>query len=133
TFSEGLNMQSLGRFSAMLVPHSGGLTTGGSGYADVPVNAKLAFNPNTNQLIMVPTQPLANSVYLFSMSGMKATNGDTLTNAPVYSTFQLAAGALPAVSLPSSSPSTPVPAGSIATIPRNDSRSSGTQVGGLAA
>ncbi|MDR3634144.1 MAG: Ig-like domain-containing protein, partial [Isosphaeraceae bacterium] len=108
TFSEGVNLQSLSRFSAMLVPHSGGVTTGGSGYADVPVNAKLAFNPNTNQLIVVPTQPLADSIYLFSLSGIKATNGDALTNpgggSTVYSTFQLASGALPAVKLPSVTP-----------------------------
>ncbi|MDR3632657.1 MAG: Calx-beta domain-containing protein [Isosphaeraceae bacterium] len=89
TFSEAVNLQSLSRFSAMLIPHTGGVTTGGSGYADVPMNAKVAFNPNTNQLIIVPTEPLANNIYLFSLSGIKATNGDSLVGTTAYSTFQL--------------------------------------------
>jgi hypothetical protein len=91
TFSEPINLASLGRYSAMLVPQTGGVTTGGSGYADVPLNAKLAFNPNTNQLIIVPTTGVlpANTVYLFALSGISATNGDSLGNTPVYSTFKL--------------------------------------------
>ncbi|MDR3635318.1 MAG: Ig-like domain-containing protein [Isosphaeraceae bacterium] len=91
TFSEPINLASLGRFSAMLVPHTGGVTTGGSGYADVPLNAKLAFNPNTNQLIIVPTTGVLpnNTIYLFALSGISATNGDTLGSSPVYSTFKM--------------------------------------------
>jgi hypothetical protein len=93
SLSEALNsnlaQSILSRFSVMLVPHTGGVTTGGSGYADVPVNAKLAFNPNTNQIIIVPTQPLGNSIYLFSLTNIKAANGDALQGTPVYSTFQL--------------------------------------------
>lgn len=88
TFSETINLQSLGRFSAMLIPQTGGATTGTSGYADVPLNAKVAFNPNTNQLIIVPTGLLPdNTIFLFALSGITATNGDVLGNTPVYSTF----------------------------------------------
>ncbi|MDR3632440.1 MAG: Ig-like domain-containing protein [Isosphaeraceae bacterium] len=87
SFSEPIDLSSLGRFSAMLIPQTGGVTTGNSGYADVPVNAKLAFNPNTRQLIIVPTGLLPNdTVYLFSLSGITATNGDTLSGT-TYSTF----------------------------------------------
>jgi hypothetical protein len=125
SFSEGLNTdlsQSVtGRFSAMLIPQTGGLTTGGSGYADVPLNAQLAFNPNTNQLIVVPTQPVANSVYLFSIGGIKASNADALTagggSLPFYSTFQLLAGGLPPAQR--GGPGAPAPAGTIVTIPTN--------------
>jgi hypothetical protein len=87
TFSEPITLSSLGRFSAMLVPQTGGVTTGGSGYADVPLNAKLAFNPNTNQLIIVPTEILRNDVvYLFALSGITATNGNKLAGT-VFATF----------------------------------------------
>jgi hypothetical protein len=95
-FSEPINLASFGRYSAMLIPHTGGLTTGGSGYADVPLNAKLAFNPNSNQLIIVPTTGLLpnNTVYLFSLQGISAGNGDTLQAGPVFSTFLLSAPAV---------------------------------------
>ncbi len=88
TFSEAINLSSLGRFSAMLIPHTGGVTTGTSGYADVPVNAKLAFNPNTNQLILVPTGILPNgTIYAIALSGIAAAkNADTLSGT-AYSTF----------------------------------------------
>ena len=80
TFSERISLAALGRYSAMLIPQTGGVTTGSSGYADVPLNAKLAFNPNTNQLIIVPTGLLPNNtVYLFALSGITASNGDKLT------------------------------------------------------
>jgi hypothetical protein len=88
TFSEAVNRAALGRFSAMLIPQTGGANTGGSGYADVPLNAKVAFNPNTDQLIIVPTQPVGNSVFLFSLSGITAADGDTLAGT-AYATFQL--------------------------------------------
>jgi hypothetical protein len=90
TFSAPLNPDSsslLSRFSAMLVPHTGGVTTGTSGYADVPVDAKLAFNPNTDQLVIVPTGVLRNdTVYLFSLSNIKAKSGAAL-GGTVFSTF----------------------------------------------
>ncbi len=97
TFSEPIQRSSLGRFSAMLIPQTGGATTGNSGYSDVPMNAKVVFNPNTNQLIMIPTQMAGNSVYLFSLSGISASlNSDTLTppgGPAVYATFQLVTNA----------------------------------------
>jgi hypothetical protein len=93
TFSEALSsnlsQSLLSRFSAMLVPHTGGVTTGSSGYADVPMNAQVAFNPNTNQLIIVPTGVLGNNVYLLTLQNIKAANGDTLAPSPFYATFQL--------------------------------------------
>jgi len=95
TFSEPINLASLGRYSAMLIPQTGGVSTGTSGYADVPLNAKLAFNPNTNQLIIVPTTGLLpdNTVYLFALSAIRATNGDALTvpggGPTFYTTFLL--------------------------------------------
>ena len=99
TFSEGINLNSLGRYSAMLKSQTGGVTTGTSGYADVPLNAKLAFNPNTNQLIIVPTGAVdANTTFLVALSNITATNGDPLTNpggtTPVYSTFRTNSGGL---------------------------------------
>ena len=64
TFSEPLSFtpQTFGRFAAMIVPQTGGVTTGTSDYADVPYNAKLAFNPNTNTLVIVPTGQMTNDV-----------------------------------------------------------------------
>ncbi|MDR3637603.1 MAG: Ig-like domain-containing protein, partial [Isosphaeraceae bacterium] len=80
TFSERISLSALGRYSAMLIPQTGGVTTGNSGYADVPLNATLAFNPNTDQLIIVPTGLVPNdTVYLFALSGVTASNGDSLT------------------------------------------------------
>ena len=57
SFSEPLSFtaQTLSRFAIMIVPKTGGVTTGTSGYADVPYNAKLAFNPNPNTVVIVPT------------------------------------------------------------------------------
>ncbi|MDR3633913.1 MAG: Ig-like domain-containing protein [Isosphaeraceae bacterium] len=86
TFSEPINLSSLGRYSVMLIPKEG------SGYADVPLNAKLAFNPNTNTLVIVPATGLLpwfgeSQVFLIALSGITASNGDTLGNAPVYESF----------------------------------------------
>ncbi len=86
----------LGRFSVMLISHTGGFTTGTSGYADVPLNAKLAYNPNTDQLIIVPTGVLQNdTIYLFSLQGLAAMNGDRLSGTS-YATFLLNYAAPPA-------------------------------------
>jgi hypothetical protein len=94
TFSKPVDMTSLGRFSAMLVPQTGGVTTGGSGYGDVPLNAKVAFNPNTSQLIIVPTGSMPNNtVYLLALSGIKATDGSSLAGGTEYATFLWNAGA----------------------------------------
>ncbi len=95
TFSEPINLNSLGRFSVMLISQTGGVTTGTSGYADVPLNDKLAFNPNTNQLIIIPTGQLRNHVvYLFAISGVQASNGDSLSGG-TYATFLLSNGVAP--------------------------------------
>jgi hypothetical protein len=104
TLSEGLNLASLGRFSVGLAPRTGGVTTGNSGYADVPMNAKLAFNPNTDQLIVVPTQIMGNNVYVLGMSNMSATNGNPLSGT-FYATFQLLGNAASAHNITRSSTS----------------------------
>ncbi len=104
SFSEPLSFtpQTLSRFGVMLVPHSGGVTTGNSGYADVPYNAKLAFNPNTNTLIIVPTGQVINDLLhaiALHQTPVVATNGELLNdlahNAPGYRTFLLQYGASP--------------------------------------
>jgi hypothetical protein len=89
-FSEPLDMSSFGRYSATLVPQSGGF---------LPMNAKLAFNPNTDKLIIVPFLPMGNDLYAVSLyGGIRATNGDPLlpggmTNSlPVVGTFMLQVG-----------------------------------------
>ena len=113
TFSEALNTGAnlgqslLSRFSAMLIPQTGGVTTGGSGYADVPMNAKVAFNPNTNQLVIVPTQLLGNQIYLISLNNIKAQNGDTLSGGQAFRTFQLTGGAAAAHTMARSSQAAP--------------------------
>jgi hypothetical protein len=94
SFTEAVNLASLGRFSATLKPRKGGLSdTGNYDNADSPLNAKLAFNPNTDRLIIVPTQPMGNDLYLFALSAMTSMSGDPLTNPggvlPVSSSFQL--------------------------------------------
>jgi hypothetical protein len=95
-FTEALDMSSLGRFSAMLTLASGGLNTTGFDRGDSALNAKLAFNPNTDTLILVPTQTLGNGTYLYTIGNMKAVNGDVLGNTPIYSQFTVAVGAKPA-------------------------------------
>ncbi len=106
TFNEALSttlsQSILSRFSAMLISHTGGVTTGTSGYADVPLNAKLAFNPNTDQLIMVPTgNVLNNTIYLYSLHGITTTNGEALPGTS-YATFLLQNAVAPFVTARSS-------------------------------
>lgn len=95
--SERLDLSKVARFAVKLVPQHGGLNDNGFDSADTPVNARLAFNPNTNQLIVVPTVPLGNDGYLYVITKLTATNGDLLTNPggalPIYSGFTLRAGA----------------------------------------
>ena len=106
TFSEPLSFTplTLSRFAAMLVPQTGGVTTGNSGYSDVPYNAKLAFNPSTNTLVIVPTGQLTNNVlnvFALAQTPIQATDGDPLNdsahNPPGYRNFKLAYGASPAI------------------------------------
>lgn len=61
----------------------------------MPVDPKLAFNPNTNQPIIVPTGALcADTILLFTLDGIKAANGGALAGA-VYSICLLKFGAAP--------------------------------------
>lgn len=79
-FSETIDLSSLGPSSVMLVTQLGGLNNNGLDKADTPLNAQFAFNPNTNELIIVPTVVTGNDIYRYFLSGIKATNGDPLTN-----------------------------------------------------
>ncbi|MDR3634887.1 MAG: Ig-like domain-containing protein, partial [Isosphaeraceae bacterium] len=101
-FTESLNVQSLGRYSAMLIPRSGGLDTNSFDAGDAPLNATIAYNPNTRQLIIVPSQPVGNDTYLLALSNMNASANDPLLNnagqpagvggnAPYYATFGVSA------------------------------------------
>ncbi|MDR3633079.1 MAG: hypothetical protein P4L84_04530 [Isosphaeraceae bacterium] len=98
-FDEPLNVQSLGRYSVALIPRSGGLDTNNFDAGDTPLNATVVYNPNTFQLIIVPSQPVGKDVYLLALSNMNASANDPLLNnagqpagvggnAPYYATFQ---------------------------------------------
>ncbi|MDR3632769.1 MAG: Ig-like domain-containing protein, partial [Isosphaeraceae bacterium] len=106
TFTQPVALSSFGRYSAMLVPAGGGLNPTAFDAADVPLNATLAFNPNLNVLIITPSQPVGNDLYLYALSGIDAAqaNGqpnpaDPLLNnsglragggnAPYYKTFEV--------------------------------------------
>ena len=93
-------MSSLGRYSAMLIPRSGGLDNNNFDAGDAPLNATVTYNPNTRQLIIVPSQPVGNDVYLLALGNMNASANDPLLNnagepaavsgnAPYYATFEL--------------------------------------------
>jgi uncharacterized protein YjdB len=123
-FSENVDLSSLSRYSVRLVPQKGGLNNNGPDPADGPLNAKLAFNPNTRTLIIVPTVPIGNDVYRYYLSAMKATNGDPLVNPggqiPVSDSFAVAVAALkPKVQAAPASAA--VPAGAGASVFTNDS------------
>ena len=80
-FTEPLDTTSLGHYSAMFIPWKGGLNDNAADAGDVPLNATTAFNPNTDQLIIVPSQPVGNGVYVDSLSNIKAAvNEDPLLN-----------------------------------------------------
>src|SRR5262249_9620635 len=51
-FSEPLDLSSAGRFSVALIPQKGGLDNSGPDRADTALNARVAFNPNVNALIV---------------------------------------------------------------------------------
>lgn len=86
-FTEPLDMTSLGRFAVKLTLQAGGINQNGFDAADAPINAKLAFNPNTNTLIVVPTVTLGSGTYLYTIGHMKAKNGDSLGGTPLYTKF----------------------------------------------
>ena len=79
TFTEPVNLSPsvFGRYSAMLDPRTTG-SDGNGALTNVPLNATLAFNPNTNQLIIVPTQATANGLYVLALSNMQSTTGNAL-------------------------------------------------------
>lgn len=93
-FSESLDLSKAGRFSIMLTPQRGGLNDNAPDSADTTLNARVAFNPNVNELIVVPTVPTGNDIYWYSLNNLKATNGDPLVNPggtlPVRDSFALA-------------------------------------------
>lgn len=92
-FSETVDMKSLGRFSVELLVRSGGTSTTAFDLSDPALNVRLAFNPNLNMLIVVPTVPLANDTYKYVISDVKGAKGDSLVNPggtlPVSDTFTL--------------------------------------------
>ena len=86
-FTEPLDMTSVHRFSVMLTLQAGGVNNNAFDAGDAALNAKLAFNPNTNTLILVPTVLLGNGTYLYTINTVKATNGDSLGSTPIYVRF----------------------------------------------
>ncbi len=82
TFSAALSTQSIGRYAIMVTPNP----AAPNNY--VPVNAQYAFNPNTDQLIIVPTDVLGNAIDYLSLSNLNAAN----TNAPLQNNIGQAAG-----------------------------------------
>ena len=110
----------------------------------------MAFNPNTNVLIIVPSQPTGNDLYLYSLSNLQAPNGDPLLNnagqpagangnAPYFQTFELAvsspAAAVKAVASPATIPvaATAVQGASPAAPPAIVSRTARTEVASVTA
>src|SRR5205823_14577428 len=69
-------------FSPRVVPRHGGLDDSGFDSADVPLNARLAINPNTDQVVLIFTQPLADyDLYVFGIDRpMAAANPDGSPN-----------------------------------------------------
>jgi subtilase family serine protease len=120
-FSQTVNLAALGRYSVMLTPQSGGLNNNAFDTADTPLNAQIAFNPNDNALIIIPTVLLTYDTYLYSLNNIQSTAGNKLTNPggklPVYDTFQLSVtatiaaatrSAMSALDVRTESPSAPV-------------------------
>ncbi|MDR3639528.1 MAG: hypothetical protein P4L84_37350 [Isosphaeraceae bacterium] len=103
-FTEALNLSTVGRYSVMLVPESLPPTVAPLA-PNIPLNTSLAFNPNTNQLIIVPTAPTGNNLlYVYVLQGFQGHDGSPLLNnagqpagvsgnAPYFQTFELATGA----------------------------------------
>ena len=81
TFTNSVNLSPtvFTRFSAMLDPRTTG-TDGNTLLTNIPLNAKLAFNPNTNQLIIVPTVLPANDTYVIALSNMQSSPTNPLLN-----------------------------------------------------
>ena len=92
-FSETVDLATLGPNSVTLTSRKGGLNNNAFDAGDAPSHVRVAFNPNTNTMIIVPTALLGNDTYRYSLQNMKATNGDPLTHPggtlPVTDTFVL--------------------------------------------
>jgi hypothetical protein len=69
-----------GRYSAILISRFGGLDPNSFDTGDVPLNAVVAYNPSSDQLIIVPTQLIGNDTYLLALSNIKGPTGDALLN-----------------------------------------------------
>jgi hypothetical protein len=99
-FSEAVNLASLGATTVTLTGQKGGLNNGALDAADAPLNVRIAFNPNVNTMIIVPTVLVGNDTYHYSIGAMSAANGDPLTNPggnlPLTGTFVVAVGVRPA-------------------------------------
>ncbi len=93
-FTREVSLASLTRYSVMLVPQSGGLNPTLFDQSDVPLNATLALNPNTDQLIIVPILPVGNDVYLYALQGFDAAlpNGAPDTSHPLLNLSGAPAG-----------------------------------------
>ena len=128
TNSVNLSPSVFTRFSAMLDAR----TTAPDGNAlmtNLPLNAKLAFNPNTNQLIIVPTVLPANDTYVIALSNMQSSPTNPLldpagavagvTGLPFFASFGLqvsspnvisaAAASEGSIIVASAAPAAPVP------------------------
>jgi hypothetical protein len=93
-FSEPIDTGSLERFTIVLSNAAGGLNGAAFDAADSPLNARLAFNPNTGSLIIVPTVVVDPGMYLYTISDVQAANGNHLfppgRKAPIYIGFTFA-------------------------------------------
>lgn len=77
-FSGPIAVSSLGQASVVLKLKAGGLNPNAFDRGDPPLNARLAFNPNTDQLILVPTVPTDNGDYMLSLTQIKGKDGTLL-------------------------------------------------------
>jgi hypothetical protein len=108
-FNKVVSVAALGRYSAQLIPRSGGSDDTAFDAADVPVNARVAFNPNTDQLIIVPSQPVGPDTYQIALSGMNGAQRDGTPNPsdpltdpgglPVYASFAVSPAGAPHVAV----------------------------------
>ncbi len=88
TFSGPLSTQAVTRFDIMLTPNP----SAPNNY--VPVNAKIAFNPNTDQEIIVPTDVMGHAIDYLGLQNLYEANldGSPNLNAPLLNVNGLPAG-----------------------------------------
>ncbi len=80
TFTKQLDPTSLERYSFMFLPQRGGLIDTAFDPGDLPLNGVESYNPNTRQLIFVPSQPVGNDIYEYALGNLRSTAGDALLN-----------------------------------------------------